>query len=323
MRARAARSQPLQRVGALRAGRDRALSVVGADDRGAGARSPAWARSSWSRRGRARRRCTRPRSPGVDRVFVIGGAQAVAALAYGTETVPRVDKIVGPGNAWVAEAKRQVFGVVDIDSGGRPVGDSGDRRRDAPTRSWWRPICCRRPSTTSTPTRSWSRRRRRSPRRWPQRSRQQLATLPRRAIAEQSLVRHGVAVVVALARRGDRVRRSLRARAPRAAWSRSASGGGADRGTAGAIFVGASTPEAAGDYLAGPNHVLPTGGAARYALAARRLRLRQAHLAHRVQPRRAAPHTPTDIVRLANVEGLQAHGRAVAIACAPSDGRRV
>jgi len=65
------------------------------------------------------------RIAGVHRVFAIGGAQAVAALAFGTESVPRVDKIVGPGNAWVAEAKRQVFGAVDIDA----VGRAGHRRR--------------------------------------------------------------------------------------------------------------------------------------------------------------------------------------------------
>ena len=77
---------------------------------------------------------------GVTRIFRIGGAQAVAALAYGTATVPRVDKIVGPGNRWVAEAKRQVVGQVGIDMIAGPDRGADPRRRDAPGRRGWRRI---------------------------------------------------------------------------------------------------------------------------------------------------------------------------------------
>ena len=103
----------------LRARRQGGLSVERADERHPGARWPASARSSWWCRRRAARRtrwCWPPRAlAGVDRVFTIGGAQAVAALAYGTATIPAVDKITGPGNAYVASAKRRVFGTVGID----------------------------------------------------------------------------------------------------------------------------------------------------------------------------------------------------------------
>jgi histidinol dehydrogenase len=88
---------------------------------------------------------------GVSQVFDMGGAQAIAALAYGTDAVPRVDKIVGPGNLYVACAKKLVFGRVAID------GIAGPRRSSwwpttAPTPRSWRPTCSRRPSTTRRPT---------------------------------------------------------------------------------------------------------------------------------------------------------------------------
>lgn len=98
---------------------------------------------------------------GVDRVFTIGGAQAVAALAYGTESVPRVDKIVGPGNIYVATAKRHVFGQVGIDMIAGPSKSSWSAMaRPIPTGSPW--TCSPRPNTTKTPSRSWSVRTRRS-----------------------------------------------------------------------------------------------------------------------------------------------------------------
>lgn len=250
------------------------------------------------------------KAAGVDRVFVIGGAQAVAALAYGTASVPRVDKIVGPGNAWVAEAKRQVFGAVDIDAVAGPseiliVADdqadpsliAADLLSQAEHDTEAHAVLI----TTSMPLASSV----------AKEVEKQVATLPRRAIAEKSLFRHGVAIVVkslddgiALANQYAPEHLELMVADPTAAAARVT--------TAGAIFLGAHTPEAAGDYLAGPNHVLPTGGAARYGspLGVYDYVKRTSLLRYTAEALRAQA---TDIVRLANVEGLQAHGRAVAV----------
>jgi histidinol dehydrogenase len=256
------------------------------------------------------------RIAGVHRVFAIGGAQAVAALAYGTRSVPRVDKIVGPGNAYVAEAKRQVFGAVDIDGVAGPseilvvADDAADPRfvaadllsqaeHDADARAVL--------VTTSAELAA----------RVAAEVGRQLASLPRRAIAEQSLTRHGAAIVVAsldealaLTDAWAPEHCELMVRDPDAAAARVRA--------AGAIFVGAHTPEAAGDYLAGPSHVLPTGGAARwgsplgvYDFVKRTSVLRYDDAALRAQA--------ADIVRLARVEGLDAHGRAVAARVTPDE----
>jgi len=109
---------------------------------------------------------------GVDRVFTIGGAQAVGALAYGTGTVPPVDKIVGPGNAYVAAAKRRVFGTVGIDMIAGPSEILVIRRKSSsfamapPTRTGWRWTCSRKPSTTNWPSRFCCARTPSSSRRW-------------------------------------------------------------------------------------------------------------------------------------------------------------
>ncbi len=246
---------------------------------------------------------------GVDRVFEIGGAQAVAALAFGTATVPRVDKIVGPGNQWVAEAKRLVFGEVDIDSVAGPsevlvVADDGadpgcvaaDLLAQAEHDVDARPILVTTSAALADAVDG--------------ELATQLADLPRREIAATSLARHGVAVVVEgvsaaleIADRYAPEHLELQLREPAAAAERVA--------TAGAIFVGPYTPEAAGDYLAGPNHVLPTGGAARYAspLGVYDFYKRTTVLEYR---REALADQLADIVTLAEVEGLSAHGRSAA-----------
>jgi histidinol dehydrogenase len=253
---------------------------------------------------------------GVDRVFVIGGAQAVAALAYGAESVPRVDKIVGPGNAYVAEAKRQVFGAVDIDAVAGPseiliVADAGaDARLVAADLLSQAEHDADAYAILVTPSLELAVAAAAA-------VEKQVATLPRRAIAEESIARHGVALVVASLDEALAFAESfapehleLMVADPAAAAARVS--------TAGAMFLGAWTPEAAGDYLAGPNHVLPTGGAARYGsplgvydFVKRTSLLRYDEAALRAQ----AP----DIVRLAKVEGLHAHGRAVAARLTPTD----
>ena len=92
---------------------------------------------------------------GADRIFALGGVQALAAMAFGLAGMEDVDMIVGAGNAYVAEAKRQLYGRVGIDLLAGPVGGRRDRRRAAPTRSWSRPTCSARPST-ARPRRSRS-----------------------------------------------------------------------------------------------------------------------------------------------------------------------
>jgi histidinol dehydrogenase len=247
------------------------------------------------------------RLAGVDRVFELGGAQAIAALAYGTETVPRVDKIVGPGNAWVASAKRQVYGEVDIDSIAGPSevliiadGDAdpawvaadliAQAEHDTEARAV---LVTPSPALAAAVDAELVR---------------QLASLPRRAIAERALTGHGAAVIVEsiaaaveLANRFAPEHLELQcadARRVAAACT-----------TAGAIFVGRYSSEAAGDYLAGGNHVLPTGGAARYAspLGVHDFRKRTSLIEYDAAA--AAAHADA-IAALAACEGLDGHGRS-------------
>jgi histidinol dehydrogenase len=250
------------------------------------------------------------RIAGVDRVFEIGGAQAVAALAIGTATVPRVDKIVGPGNQWVAVAKRQVFGEVDIDSiagpsevliiadaGANPAWIAADLLAQAEHDVEARAILVTPDVRLVGAVEAELAR--------------QLATLPRQGIARAALERYGAAVVVAsideavaFANRYAPEHLELQCAEPRAVAARLT--------TSGAIFVGAWASEATGDYLAGANHVLPTGGAARYAspLGVYDFRKRTSLVEY---DEAAARADAADIEILAGVEGLDAHGRSAAI----------
>jgi histidinol dehydrogenase len=247
------------------------------------------------------------RIAGVDRVFELGGAQAIGALAFGTKTVPRVDKIVGPGNAYVASAKRQVYGEVDIDSIAGPSEVLVIADADAPAawiaadllaqaehdREARAVLVTTSAALVAAVERELAR---------------QLATLPRRAIAEHALAHHGGALVVAsideavaFANAFAPEHLELQVAEARAVASRCR--------TAGAIFIGKYSSEAAGDYLAGANHVLPTGGAARYAspLGVHDF-LKRTSL---VEYDAAAAHAHADdIATLATCEGLEGHGRS-------------
>jgi histidinol dehydrogenase len=254
---------------------------------------------------------------GVDRVFEIGGAQAIAALAYGTETVPRVDKIVGPGNQWVAAAKRLVYGDVDIDAVAGPSevlivadGSAEPRFVAADLLAQAEHDVEAHPVLITTDRALVGR--------VDAELARQLADLPRAAIAGEALARHGVAIVVAdldaavaLANRFAAEHVELQLADADAVAARIT--------TAGAIFVGAFTPEAAGDYVAGPNHVLPTGGAARYAspLGVYDFRKRTSVLRYTRDGLRAQVD---DIVRIAASEGLTAHARSAAIRVAGEEG---
>jgi histidinol dehydrogenase len=250
------------------------------------------------------------RLAGVDRVFELGGAQAVGALAYGTATVPRVDKIVGPGNQWVAVAKRQVYGEVDIDSvagpsevliiadgGADPAWIAADLLAQAE-----HDVEARAVLVTTAPA---------LPAAVEAELERQLATLPRQDIARAAITAHGAAIVVpslddavAFAERYAPEHLELQTDEPRALAARIRN--------AGAIFVGRWASEAAGDYLAGANHVLPTGGAARYASPLGVYDFVKRTSIVEYDAVAAAAHAD-DIAALAACEGLDAHGRSALI----------
>jgi histidinol dehydrogenase len=247
---------------------------------------------------------------GVKEVFRIGGAQAVAALAYGTETVARVDKIVGPGNKWVAEAKRQVFGVVDIDMVAGPseilvVADEtadpvhvaadliGQAEHDPDAIAWL--------VTTSEALAA----------RVPEEIERLLERNPRREVARAALEANGAIVVVpdlAAAAEAADLRApehlELLVTDPLALAGRIRN--------AGAIFLGSWSPEPMGDYFAGPNHVLPTGGTARFAspLGVYDFVRRTSLIGY--SPERLRAHAD-DVIRLAESEGLFGHAEAVRV----------
>jgi histidinol dehydrogenase len=203
------------------------------------------------------------RLAGVSEIYRIGGAQAVAALAYGTALIHPVDRIVGPGNAYVAEAKRQVFGRVGIDNIAGPsevliIADGTasaqlvalDLLAQAEHDEAARVILCTDDAALADEVAAELER--------------GLASLPRAAIAAESLRRHGAIILVRdldeaadLANRVATEHLQLITADPTGLFGKIRH--------AGAAFLGAATPTAMGDYIAGPNHVLPTGGTARFA----------------------------------------------------------
>ena len=250
------------------------------------------------------------RLAGVDRVFLIGGAQAIAAMAYGTESVPRVDKIVGPGNAYVAAAKRLVFGDVGIDSIAGPTevviaADDGvdprwiaaDLLAQAEHDELAVPVLIARGKPFAEKVAAAVA--------------AQLAELPRRAIATKSLADQGAIFVVDST---DEIVRIVNLLAPEHASLalRDARALAPQITTAGAVFIGAHTPESVGDYIAGPSHVLPTGGSARFAspLGVSDFIKRTSIIEYDAA---ALGAQADDIERIATVEDLFGHGRAVTI----------
>ena len=247
---------------------------------------------------------------GVDRVFVIGGAQAIAAMAYGTETIPRVDIIVGPGNAYVAAAKRLVFGDVGIDAIAGPTevviaaDDSANPRflaADLLAQAEHDELAV---PVLITVGRALADRVAAA-------LEEQLAVLPKKAIAEKSLSEQGAILVVDTPAEAIDVMNRLApehaevAMRDARAWSEKVT-------TAGALFLGHYTPESVGDYFAGPSHVLPTAGSARFASP-----LGVADFVKRTSiieyDEAALREQAADIERLATVEGLDGHARAVSV----------
>ncbi len=250
------------------------------------------------------------RLAGVEEVYRIGGAQAVGALAYGTATIPAVDRIVGPGNAFVAEAKRQVFGHVGIDSIAGPsevviVADRGndpehvalDLLAQAEHDELAQSILLTDDAGFADAVASAVLR--------------VLVTLPRGAIAGASWDSYGAIIV---ARRQDEIWPLVNRLAPEHLQLMLADDSEAFRCIrhAGAIFRGRHCPEAIGDYVGGPNHVLPTSRTARFAsgLSVYDFLKRTTWLAADADGlARVGPAAVT----LAEAEGLQAHARSVAV----------
>jgi len=245
---------------------------------------------------------------GATEVYRVGGAQAVAALAYGTESIRPVDKITGPGNVYVTAAKKQVFGQVGIDLPAGPsevvvVGDGSVSaslaaldliaQAEHDPRAW--PVLV-------TPDEAWAREVRRE-------VLAKIGGLPRREVAEAALAGHGVILLT-----GDLMQAldvaavlapehlELLVREPFGWLGRVRN--------AGAVFLGAQAPVAVGDYLAGPNHVLPTAGAARFCspLGVYDFMRRTGVVYYTPQ---ALARDAGAVALLARREGLEAHARSV------------
>jgi len=246
---------------------------------------------------------------GVDRVFKAGSAWAIAGLAFGTETIPKVDVIVGPGNIYVTLAKKLVAGMVQIDmiAGPSEVLVIADANADpayiAADLLSQAEHDVRASSLLVTDSETLARAVRDA-------LQHQVADLPRGGIAEQSLKSYGALLVVPdmdtaidLANRIAPEHLELQVQDPFAYVGRIKH--------AGAIFLGEHTPEPVGDYVAGPNHVLPTAGTARFssALSVHHF-MKNTSIIH--YTREAFGREARDIIRLARVEGLDAHARSVA-----------
>ena len=245
---------------------------------------------------------------GLTNVYAVGGAQAVGALAYGTASVPRVDKIVGPGNAYVASAKKQVYGRVAIDSIAGPseiviLADAHANATYAAADLLSQAEHDERASSVLvTPSPEFAARVASEVARL-------TATLPRRAIIEASLRDYGAILVTETMEEAITVTNDLAAEHlellvadPWAYLPRIRH--------AGAVFLGPHSSEPVGDYFAGPNHVLPTGGTARYAsaLGVHDFVRRQSVIAYSAE---RLARDGAKIVRFAQAEGLDAHALAV------------
>lgn len=243
-------------------------------------------------------------------VYTIGGAQAVAALAYGTETIPRVDKIVGPGNQYVAAAKKLVYGAVDIDSIAGPseivvVADNTARAdfiaADLLSQAEHSEDAA---AILITPGENLAEAVR-------EEIVKQTATLSRRKIVEQSLADFGALIVVESL---DTACKLVDEIAPEhvEVMTEDSEATAAKINHAGAIFIGAYSPEPVGDYFAGTNHVLPTGGAARFssALGVYDFQKRTSVIRY---TREELTRTAASIERLALAEGFEAHARSATI----------
>ena len=245
---------------------------------------------------------------GVDKIFQVGGAQAVAAMAFGTEQIPRVNKIVGPGNIFVTLAKKEVYGHCDIDmlAGPSEILIVADETADAPfaaadllSQAEHDPLACSILITTSHALAE----------KISAAVDEQLEKLPRREIAASSVERNGLIVVaknldeaIDFANFSAPEHLELLVNEPFSLLPKIKN--------AGAIFLGAYSPEPLGDYLAGANHVLPTGGTAKFfsVLNVETFLKRTSLISYTRKDLLAAAD---DIICLAEAEGLAAHAAAI------------
>lgn len=247
---------------------------------------------------------------GVDRVLRIGGAQAVAALAYGTQTLPRVDKVVGPGNIYVATAKQRLYGQIDIDAVAGPsevliladadanlefvAADMLAQAEHDPDASAGAVLIgggARRAQALANEVEA------------------QMERLPRREIARKSIENNGYIIQVSKPEQAVEIA-NLRAPEHLEIQTANARALGEQVYNAGAIFLGPWTPEAVGDYAAGPNHTLPTAGTARFFSPLSVWAFYKT--SHTIEASRAGlAALAADIVTLAEAEGLTAHAETV------------
>jgi len=245
---------------------------------------------------------------GVKKIYKIGGAQAIAAVAFGTETIPRVDKITGPGNIFVTLAKKAVYGHVDIDmlAGPSEILIVADEKADPVytaadmlSQAEHDPLASSIVITNSAELAE----------KVAAEVEKQLAQLPRKDIASASIERNGMIIIAEdmmqamdFANLSAPEHLELLTENPfeLLPYVRHA----------GAVFLGAYSPEPLGDYFAGPDHILPTGGTARYysVLNVETFMKRTSFISY-TQP--ALSDVSEDIIRLAETEGLQAHANAI------------
>jgi histidinol dehydrogenase len=245
---------------------------------------------------------------GVHRVFKMGGAQAVAAFAYGTDSVPKVDKVTGPGSIWVATAKRLLFGEVDIDSEAGPTEVAVVADRSA-TPAWIASDLISQAEHDELAQSILITHVKGLVGRVQDAITKQLKDLDRAKIAKKSLVDRGaiihtkdLAESIQLANEYSAEHLVLAVEDPDTQMK--------NVENAGAIFLGHYTPVAVGDYIAGPNHTLPTGGTARFfsPLGVEDFLKRTSFV--RFEPTKLR-ELGSDVIRLAEVEGLTGHGRSV------------
>lgn len=247
---------------------------------------------------------------GVNRIFKVGGAQAIAALAYGTESIPKVDKIVGPGNAFVAEAKKQVFGRVSIDmiagpseilviadGKSNPVHVAADLLSQAEHDKLASAVLVTDSEKLAQAVQAELER--------------QLPLLPRQEIARASIENNGKIIVAETLMAGIEIANEIAPEHLELQVDDPFSYLDAIQ-NAGSIFLGRSCPEALGDYFAGPNHTLPTSGTARFS--------NPLSVDDFVKKSQFSYYTPEALAKAADKiaafaekEGLRAHGRSVTI----------
>jgi len=247
---------------------------------------------------------------GVSEIYKIGGAQAVAAMAYGTATIPKVDKIVGPGNIYVATAKRYVFGQVDIDmiagpsevlviadETADPVFVAADLLSQAEHDELASAILV-------TPSRPLADRVEKEVER-------QMATLIRKDIARKSIGRFGAIVLVKDLAEAAEVSNAIAPEHLELSVDKPFELLALIK-NAGAIFLGHFTPESVGDYVAGPNHVLPTGGTARFfsPLSTDSFMKKSSLIFY---TKEGLDKVGEAVMQIADVEGLEAHGNTIRV----------